>query len=756
MSQADTSERLRKMFAQIGAGDSNNRVRSTLESRTSGRSKGPQLDVKNTSSESAYAKVGLEALDSLQRSKSIDADKRFALEAIVMPLYRPVVDILNDEIVTQQLQDTWRDLGTEDRVEWNRQKVRSVGRINVPGIMYAGTGFVVGPNLLMTNRHVAAFFAQGLGTRVDFQTGQSASIGFYHEKGNTKTESLSVEKVVMIHPFWDMAVLQVKGLNPDRVPLVLDTADPDLLRDRNVVVIGYPGYDPSDDPEFQRVQERVFRGTYYVKRFQPGVLRGREDVESYKRIVSAVTHDCSTLGGNSGSAVIDVEKGTVVGLHFAGAYLEANYAVSPFDLASDPRVATLASAGVQFSGTVASNGDFYGLLRSAWSGADSNESHITATQDHQAAGAKVQSAKSPVRSPSTDSSVTVESNVATFSIPLQISISIGKPVMQQVGDGTDPKPSSNLSQEGQSTHILPAIDTAPFHLASLSQSTFTWKAALSLALASKLAYESSQSVKSTCLGTSKSWGFSSSEFIDIDDTQCFVALTPEIALVAFRGTESRGDWLRNINVPGRTREYGVVHRGFLGAFQAVESRLRSVLSGIGGRKLILTGHSLGGAVATVMAAEWQSFLPPAWVVTFGQPAVGSGGAFRLFFQQHYSRKFLRFVNDDDIVARVPPGYEHVGTLLHFDAQGRLQNGQSLPKTESAAVESLSNESFDSGPTMLTESEYRELQAQLGQGPIGDKDLVKESVSTVQTEGLFPSVRDHNLEKYIAKITANAG
>ena len=41
-----------------------------------------------------------------------------------------------------------------------------------------------------------------------------------------------------------------------------------------------------------------------------------------------VLHDCSTLGGNSGSVVLDLETGQAVGLHFAGRFLEANYAVS--------------------------------------------------------------------------------------------------------------------------------------------------------------------------------------------------------------------------------------------------------------------------------------------------------------------------------------------------------------------------------------------------------------------------------------------
>jgi len=40
-----------------------------------------------------------------------------------------------------------------------------------------------------------------------------------------------------------------------------------------------------------------------------------------------VTHDCTTLGGNSGSVAFDYTGGQAVGLHFGGSYLKANYAV---------------------------------------------------------------------------------------------------------------------------------------------------------------------------------------------------------------------------------------------------------------------------------------------------------------------------------------------------------------------------------------------------------------------------------------------
>jgi hypothetical protein len=348
---------------------------------------------------------------------------------------------------------------------------------------------------------------------------------------------------------------------------------------------------------------------------------------------------------------------------------------------------------------------------------------------------------------------------AEWVLPLSISISVGTPVLGEVTSLAQTSAAmtsqTRLTTEGQFSSSPPAATTAPFNLSALSAQTFTWKAALSLALASKLAYETEESIKKTCLsGESTSWGFSTCDFVDFDDTQCFVATTADLALVSFRGTESRGDWFRNVNVPGRTRDYGVAHRGFLGAFQAVESQLRSSLAGMAGRKLIVTGHSLGGALATVMAAEWQSFMPAAFVATFGQPAVGRG-AFRMFFLQNYSRRFFRFVNDSDIVAQVPPGYEHVGRLLHFDAQGNLQNGQTLLSTERASVESLQMESIDPGPPMLTEAEYQRLQSRIGQEVLRVNQPLTESTSGTQLEGIFTTVSDHSLDTYIAKIAPKA-
>ncbi len=85
--------------------------------------------------------------------------------------------------------------------------------------------------------------------------------------------------------------------------------------------------------------QRIFSNIFDVKRLQPGTLL------EYLQSESLVTHDCSTLGGNSGSCVIDLATRQVLGLHFSGRYGEANRAVALWDLREDP---LLARAGVNF------------------------------------------------------------------------------------------------------------------------------------------------------------------------------------------------------------------------------------------------------------------------------------------------------------------------------------------------------------------------------------------------------------------------
>lgn len=260
-------------------------------------------------------------------------DDLFVVEAIVLPQGRPVIDIVDDTYHTPP--SPWQHLGGDAIRARLHSVIPSVGRIEIPEHPtkpYAGTGFVVGDGLLMTNRHVAEIFASGATPRtLNFSPG----VDFKREVDRSDTIHVDVTELVMIYLGWDMALLRVEGLPNAQRPLPLAASHPEDLVDREVAVIGYPALSASHPID---VQNEVFNGTFEVKRLQPGTVMGSDDAPSYGATVHALTHDASTLGGNSGSAVVDLDTGEVVALHFMGWYLKANYAVPSHELVTDPKV----------------------------------------------------------------------------------------------------------------------------------------------------------------------------------------------------------------------------------------------------------------------------------------------------------------------------------------------------------------------------------------------------------------------------------
>jgi endonuclease G len=102
--------------------------------------------------------------------------------------------------------------------------------------------------------------------------------------------------------------------------------------------------------------------------------------------------------------VIDVQTGEVVGLHFGGIYLDANFAVPAYELARDARVV---QAGVNFAGSVPGTNDW------AWAWA-------------QADGAEVDPATRPPDAAAAPALPT-GGGAATWTIPIQVSVSLGQP-----------------------------------------------------------------------------------------------------------------------------------------------------------------------------------------------------------------------------------------------------------------------------------------------------------------------------------------
>ena len=286
----------------------------------------------------------IESWHRFETDKTLSDQDLYHLESIILPKLRPAFDIVGDSYET--LPDQWKDIN--DRRTLIEPLIRGIGRLNLvghPSLNRVGTAFICGNSILITNRHVAQYFTQGIGegAQLSFMPGITPSLDLKQEVGSSAAVIVSITNPIVALTDWDIAVFHVSGMPSNVEPLPLSASEPASLEEGVAAVIGYPAFDPADDLVNQI---QIFRSTFDKKRLQPGRLKGMKPATSFGQNVQALAHDCSTLGGNSGSAVIDVETGRVVGIHFAGQRLVANYAVPTWVLADHPQ---LNNIGLKFA-----------------------------------------------------------------------------------------------------------------------------------------------------------------------------------------------------------------------------------------------------------------------------------------------------------------------------------------------------------------------------------------------------------------------
>lgn len=237
--------------------------------------------------------------------------------------------------------------GARARVE---QAILAVGRVEyVVGDrgMHLGSGWLVAPNLVVTNRHVADEFAyQKSDGSYAFRTHPGTSkkyrarIDFKEESGVDAVKEFAVKNVLYIAPEDgpDVAILEIApvGTEGQAQPSPLALFDGAAEDGQLIAVIGYPAEDPYEKD--QDLMAELFGGEYSVKRLSPGtVMRNPTKTGLFE-------HDCATLGGSSGSAVIDLATGAVLGLHFSGVSGESNWAVHASEVSN--ALATINGASV--------------------------------------------------------------------------------------------------------------------------------------------------------------------------------------------------------------------------------------------------------------------------------------------------------------------------------------------------------------------------------------------------------------------------
>lgn len=163
------------------------------------------------------------------------------------------------------------------------------------------------------------------------------------------------------------------------------------------------------------------------------------------------------------------------------------------------------------------------------------------------------------------------------------------------------------------------------------------------------------------------------KFFECDGAQCHAFWNKEEYVLAFRGTEPAelSDLLADLNaIPRGAMTHGLVHSGFRGELDKLWDAILKHQASHKNKKLYITGHSLGAAMATIATSRFEEFTKVEQLTTFGSPRVGTRKFVNAIETTH-----MRFVNNNDIVTKVPlwiMGYKHHGLLQYINFYGNIR------------------------------------------------------------------------------------
>ena len=201
----------------------------------------------------------------------------------------------------------------------------------------------------------------------------------------------------------------------------------------------------------------------------------------------------------------------------------------------------------------------------------------------------------------------------------------------------------------------------------------------------------------------KKLGFTTVEYYNINGAEAYRFMNKHDMVFACRGTQPKE--FNDIKADARSwpivsETVGRVHSGFKGEVDKLWDKIKEdIVREQKTRHLYFIGHSLGAAMATIIASRCigdQIIKSPVALHTFGSPRVGWPSYINNFPMTHY-----RWVNNSDIVTRVPfyfMGYRHHGVCMYFNHWGNLRNIDGWQRTKDVwrgIIKGIQNLKFDS-------------------------------------------------------------
>jgi thioesterase domain-containing protein len=242
----------------------------------------------------------------------------------------------------------------------------------------------------------------------------------------------------------------------------------------------------------------------------------------------------------------------------------------------------------------------------------------------------------------------------------------GQNVSLKIGLPSTPNSQCHAKEQVVSIEFAESVSEAEFKLA-------IW--------ASTLAYFPEELV----LKQAKASGFESVKFIDMSKAtgplqsgfQAFVAQLPGLSVVGIRGSSEGIDWTganfkdipkagESVQLPGR------VHTGFESQLSSGWDEVIAAL-GKGSDPIIITGHSLGGALTTLFAGRLSALgYPVARAISFAAPKSGDD-VYGEGLHRALGLKLIRAIKTDDLVPQTPAGATFASIVAQIDKLGENQN-----------------------------------------------------------------------------------